>query len=923
MSSIVWFDEADATTLERVGGKGANLGRMSAAGFPVPQGFVVTTDAYSEHVAGMRDALGAALDAVDFAQAQAVEAASARIRAAIAAAQIPAGVASDVATAYGQLADEPAYVAVRSSGTAEDLAEASFAGLHDTFLDVRGIDAVSCALKECWSSMWTARAIAYRHNKGIDHARARIAVVIQTMVESEVAGVMFTGNPLTAATDEFVINASWGLGEAVVSGVVTPDQFTVAAADGRVLERELGGKQVRFVRDPSAGTGTAEETVPEEDRERFCLSEEQVAELATIGRTVQDTYGGLPQDIEWGYAGGQFYLLQARPITGVEFSWDADVDAWQTHEFARETTWTRAWADSNWTGAKTPLFYSLRAYSMTRGETTTNRRRGLDSAAAKPYLRYHKAEVYYNCDLDREVVTGTTPKMFRPLLPDLNFIPPAWQEQVLSAELNPLKLLEQHLRIAFGGGQHAQHNAMVRCREYIADDAWHPRNLPDLRSLSDGELIEMVTHFNETEAVYCEDVWFFFLQHARDALCLLPILLGQWYQGDPLIIHDLLAGTIRPSRTLIDNAALWGLSEQVRGSELLRTTLERHEGPAFFRALEDSDEGRAFLAAYDEFLTDSGFRGHADRDIIFPRRIEDPWIDYRNFKALLTVENPVHPQVREQEVNARRDAAVSAVVAQLETQPLGHLRAGVFKQLIDFIHDFIVLRDDQRWSLDRLTLSTKLVLEELARRARDRGLLHGRQDHFFLTAAEFYELLAGRASQPLVEAKIAARRANWERNEHKQANLPLFMQRGLPIDVGLPQAVDGDGPLQGIPTSRGTISGTARIVRTLTEIGRVKAGEILVCNSTDPGWTPVFVVVAGVVTETGGMLSHASCLSREYGLPSVQVADAIQRIPDGAWITVRGDLGQVEIHDRTNPDPDGTKVESVALMTEPELQALG
>jgi rifampicin phosphotransferase len=902
MRNIIWFADTDATQIELTGGKGANLARLTADGFNVPPGFVVSTAAYASFVCCVQPIIDGLLSGVDFADPAAVETATAKIRETILDAEIPEQIAADLRDAY-RLLGLDGFVAVRSSGTAEDLADASFAGLHDTFLDVHGGEEVVRAVKRCWASMWTARATSYRQDKGFAHNQARIAVVVQSMVESEVAGVLFTANPLTSATDEFVINASWGLGEAVVSGLVNPDEFTVAASDGQVLEKHLGSKAVRFVRDPALRTGTVQQESDAPDREIFCLTNAQVGALATLGRQVLDYYDGIPQDIEWGYAEDAFYLLQSRPITGVDFSWDTDVDTWQIHEFDRDTVWTRAWADSNWTGAKTPMFYSLRAYSMTHGETATNQRRGLNKTAARPYLRYYKAEVYYNCDLDREVVVATTPKMFRPLLPDLNFIPPSWQEGVLNAEFDIVAWLKMQARIALLGGEHAPHNCMNACRAYIADTSWHPSNLPNLTALSDNELKQMIRRFNEAEAQYCDDVWFLFLQHARDALCLLPILLQKWYPDDPLIVHDLLAGNTSPSRTLMDNAALWRLAEQIRHSPTLRRAFDKHQDSEFFEALETFDEGGVFLADYAEFLYDSGFRGHADRDMIFPRRVEDPSIDYRNFRSLLSVQSPVRPEDREAAVNTRREAAVVRVAAALQQQPFGSLKADGFKALIAYIHEFIVLRDNQRWSLDRLTLSTKMVIEELARRGRARGLLAGDQDHYFLAKDEFYELLDGRASMPLVRAKIAARRSNWQRNENKVADLPLFMQYGRPADLAIAASASlGAGPLQGIPTSRGSVTGKARIVRTQKEIGTVQSGEILICNSTDPGWTPVFMVVNGVVTETGGMLSHASCLSREYGLPSVQIADAMQLIPDGATITIHGDTGQVVINDQDSDD---------------------
>lgn len=244
-------------------------------------------------------------------------------------ADVPHAIAKALVANYALLGDD-CYVAVRSSGTAEDLAEASFAGLHDTLLDIRGAQAVIHAVKDCWSSLWSARAISYRHRNGFNHAEVDIAVVVQRMVASEISGVIFTGNPLTEATDEIVVNASWGLGEAVVSGIVTPDNFVVKDGDTlHVRDRILGNKEISIQRDVSKSHGTIEKPVAAADRERFCMTDDSVVKLCRIALRVQEHYDGFPQDIEWGYENGRFYVLQSRPITGVEWSWDADCEDWQ------------------------------------------------------------------------------------------------------------------------------------------------------------------------------------------------------------------------------------------------------------------------------------------------------------------------------------------------------------------------------------------------------------------------------------------------------------------------------------------------------------------------------------------------------------------------------------------------------------------
>ena len=326
---LVTLGEDVSTELAAVGGKGASLGKLVKAGFPVPSGFVITTDGYAEFLRAndLEVKIEKILGELDYGDLDKLEKETAKIRDTVASCKLPDGLAGEIVGAYGELGDEP-YVAVRSSGTAEDLEGASFAGQYDTYLDVRGGDALLDAVQRCWASMWTARVTAYRQDKGFDHGTAGIAVVVQMMVEPDVAGVMFVGNPMNARADEIFINASWGLGEAVVSGSVTPDEYIVGRDTLQVKRRTLGTKELRVVRDRENGKGTVRESVPDNLRGEYTLSDDQAGELAEMGRRVTAYYEGLPQDTEWALADGSFFLLQSRPVTGVEFTWEEDLDLW-------------------------------------------------------------------------------------------------------------------------------------------------------------------------------------------------------------------------------------------------------------------------------------------------------------------------------------------------------------------------------------------------------------------------------------------------------------------------------------------------------------------------------------------------------------------------------------------------------------------
>ncbi|HEX4109491.1 MAG TPA: PEP/pyruvate-binding domain-containing protein [Solirubrobacteraceae bacterium] len=900
---VLRFNDASSTH-DLVGGKGANLAALVQAGFLVPPGFTVTTAGYAEFLraAGLGSRIDELVATLDYADAPALERTTAQIRELITGAGFPPSMIDGITSAYGELGDAPD-VAVRSSGTAEDLAEASFAGMHDTYLDIAGRDQVLDAIKRCWASLWTARATSYRHTLGFDHSNG-IAVVVQKMVPSEVSGVMFTANPLTAATNEIVINASWGLGEAIVSGIATPDEFVVASSQLRVIERKLGGKEKRVVRDPETGVGTVAEDNPPDNRERFCLDDVQVRELAGLGQRVQAHYGGFPQDTEWGYADGQFFLLQSRPVTGVHLSWDADCDDWQwMAETPDDQVYTRAWADEVWTGAVTPLFYSIRGYLFTWAHEAYQQIWGFPETAKMRLFTYHKGGAYYNCNIDRANITNTSFQAVRPGM--LANVPPAWHQEILEQPFSLVQYAKLQLRLNTID-KHGRTFGWIEANNqtYVHGSIESANSVPpeELRSWSDAQVKAELNRLSQIENEYGRDVLHGFWIHARDSFAAVATMFAKWYDGGEVKqFTELITGTPRKTATMVENAELWALSEEIRHSELLGELFEAHQDGAFFEACGDSEEGRAWLKRYEQFLVDHGHRGHADRDFWFIRRAEDPAVDYRSLKSFLSIADTRDPEVKEKEVEAERVRIVEHVAENMRRKSFGTLRAELFKGTMDYLMRFLMFRDDERHWVDRSTFSMKRCCKEIGRRLQERGLLEGDTDFYFLTRHELFRLLDGDPSQlPLMKAKIAARRKNFEAVLNREASLPLYLQRGRNADAEFDRAAGvelPEGIHQGMGTSGGLVEGIARVVPTLQEIGRVQDGEILITNSTDPGWTPVFLLLTGIILETGGLLAHGSCLAREYGMPAVQLSRAMSIIPDGARIRMNGDTGQVEILD--------------------------
>ena len=308
--TIAWFHEAGLGDISLVGGKGANLGKMARAGLPVPPGFCVTTDAYKQFI----NETGLWIEMERLLATVPARESGEKIRQMIEKANMPVSISMSIKEAYIKLNGGKAPVAVRSSATAEDLADASFAGQQESYLGIRGSENLTVYVQRCWASLWTERAISYRERNQFPHHQVSLSVVVQKMVASDVAGVLFTVNPVTNQRDEMFVNAAYGLGESVVSGRVTPDTYRVARKRFRVIERTLGSKSTRI--DMTNG-GTVEVNNTQTERERLCLDDSALRRLSALGEQVEKYYGA-PQDIEWAFANDQLYLLQTRPVTSLK-----------------------------------------------------------------------------------------------------------------------------------------------------------------------------------------------------------------------------------------------------------------------------------------------------------------------------------------------------------------------------------------------------------------------------------------------------------------------------------------------------------------------------------------------------------------------------------------------------------------------------
>jgi phosphohistidine swiveling domain-containing protein len=433
----------------------------------------------------------------------------------------------------------------------------------------------------------------------------------------------------------------------------------------------------------------------------------------------------------------------------------------------------------------------------------------------------------------------------------------------------------------------------IESKEYR--DFTRPRTRAEFAAMSDDELKRHIHDVVREEIASYDPPWNGLLWHMGESLGWIGWICANWYTGGrPTIFMDLVTGTRNPTITGIENFASWELANMIHRSPELKSLFQKYPDTRFFEYLEQSVDGPAFRAKYEEHVRLRGHRGHPDRDIYFERRADNPMVDLRMFPALMGTPDP---RAQEEHMREKLEETIKHVYDNLAAQPdFGIFKAKLFQFLIDFSHNSLEYRDNEREVMDWSTYDIKLGFEEVGRRCVERGGLREMKECYFLTMEELYAVLAGTENKRLTRAKIDARRKNFNAIDTKAKHPAPFIQCGRPAAIDQPE-LSGDGVLRGKTTSVGRVVGTARVVHELSQIGRVQQGEILIVHATDPGWTPVFMLIKGIVLETGGLISHGALLAREYGLPGVQIPGALNLIPDGATITLDGDNGVVIIHD--------------------------
>ena len=888
-SFVLPFTALNRTSLSVAGGKAANLGELTHAGLPVPPGFCVTTEAYglvAEH-ANLEPILSElAVTRADDTTSLAKLAASAREK--LLAAPVPTLLSQAIAQAYYALGgDESLPVAVRSSATAEDLPFASFAGQQDTYLNIVGVEAVLDAARRCWASLWTDRAVSYRASNGIDHRSVRLAIAVQRMVEAAVAGVLFTANPLTGHRRQAVIDASPGLGEAIVSGAVNPDHFVVDTATGEIIERRLGEKRLAVQALPGGGTQRVEFA----DRSKeACLSDVQIRDLATLGARVEAHYG-TPQDTEWAIdTSGHLWLTQARPITTL---FPLPDDAPKTDDLLRVY-----FSLSVAQGVYRPItLMGLQGFQLVGASMATFLGFPPQNLLAGPPLLKLPAQRLYadvtpilRNDIGRNIsgrilgaMEARAVAIFRQLADDprLSLVPtPRWRlfSRILPIIIRaraPFYILQALLRPA------ATRRRIQRMEE-------------QLYTLSEGPT-------NTSPADRLAKIEGIFLGNAPHILSsLLPVVLTGVLANT--LARKLLGGlaTDDERQTILRSLpynpttemdlTLWQLAQQVRAdpaaAQVFQDTPPEHLAQDYHNGVLPLTLQRGLT----DFLQVYGHRGVAEIDLGLPRWREDPTHILGVLANYLQLTKPeLAPDVQFQ--RGAQDAEAMVVELTRRAAHKSWWRGKLVGFFLKRTRALVGLREIPKFCLMILFGQIREILWPVGKELAEAGRLEHAEDIFFITLSEAREALAGTDLRPLVQE----RHASYE-YELKRRHIPrVLLSDGTEPTTDVHIVGSADGTLKGTPASAGTVTAQARVILDPTG-ARLEPGEILVAPSTDPGWTPLFLTASGLVMEMGGAMSHGAVVAREYGIPAVVgVPSATERITTGQQITVNGSVGTVFI----------------------------
>ena len=861
---ILGFEEINASQVALVGGKGANLGMLSRMeGLCVPEGFCVTTAAYKAVIMDNRG-LEALLDRLTTLKAENrkdISAVCAGIRHLIENITMPDNITDEITAYLNRFGDKQAF-AVRSSATAEDLPTASFAGQQDTYLNIIGKEAILQHISRCWASLYTDRAVSYRLQNGFDHNQVYLSVVIQKMIFPEVAGIMFTADPVTGNRKVLSIDASFGLGEALVSGIVNADNYKVR--DGKVISRKIAVKKHAIL--AAVRGGTTEEEIDLKQQQIQSLTNEQVIALNTIGRKIA-AYFGQPQDIEWCLANGVFYIVQSRPITTL-YPIPEAADA-------ENRVYVSVGHNQMMTDAMKPLGLSF-FLLMTRAPMRV--------AGGRIFIDITQQ---LSSPASRKAVINTLGKS-HPLIKDALL--------TITRRKDFIRTSPDEIRTPGGPVAAAAAQAPIKNDPAIVTDLVN-------NTLASIETLKQNIRTKSALAVFdciLEDIQQVKadLHHAQSMAVIIAGMEACFWINDKMNrwlgekgVADVLSQSVPNNITSEMGLALLDVADVIRPYPEVIAYLQQTKDDNFLDKLAALNGGQEVRNAISVYLDKFGMRCVGEIDITKTRWSEKPAIllpmilsNIRNFAP------GAGPRKFEQ---GQQDALKKEqeLLDRLLQLPDGKRKARETKRKISMIRNFIGYREFPKYGMVNRYFVYKQALLKAAEELVQANIIHEKEDIYYLSFEELKEVVR---TAKLDDEIISKRKEAFKLHE-KLSPPRVITSDGEMITGSYQHAHLPAAAIAGMGVSSGVIEGRARVILNM-EDAELEEGDILVTAFTDPSWTPLFVSIKGLVTEVGGLMTHGAVIAREYGLPAVVGADNVTKlIRDGQQIRINGTEGYVEL----------------------------
>lgn len=855
----------------RVGGKGANLGEMVKAGFPIPKGFVVIVDAYksfmvANNINSKIEFLLQALYIDDYEQTEII---SRKIQQLFEEGDIPQKIISELDRAYEQIGGLE--VAVRSSATEEDLSDTSFAGQYETYLNTKGKAELYQSIKKCWASLWNTRSLTYRLKQNINNTDLAQGIVVQQLINAEKSGILFTANPVNSRRDQMLLNASWGLGEAIVEGDVTPDQWLVTKKDHIIIVENIADKEKMTI---LKKTGTDLVRVPKEKRNRATLNKEEVHKLFELGMKAEKHFG-VCQDIEWVFYRGEFYLVQARPITSLFPMLEPKETDNRLHIYMNFLMSNQAThepltplGEDIWRKALLNLIFNRKNRDKCYG--------WLKSATGRLFVdvtELYRIEKLWNKlkDNPSDMDPITTLAMLQVLKRDKSELleqrKPLYKTiPAIFVKLNPLLF-----RFIFASIPKTMYG-IVLPSEKAVNKAYEYGN---------NQIVVMKKKRKELQTK--EEKLEFLEQYSTSIFYFLP--LGILYYVIMSFTYIAKARKIL-SKHLNDFSGLEKVEKALPHNVTTEMGIELLEiAKKLDQVNEQPYPGHKEV---EKFLEKYGHRSCQEVDLGVPRWKEEP--EYVISLIKTYIENKSYDMGIEKFNYDKEEAdrAIKIIIEQLYEKGAHRDARRVEKLLVNYREMFGV-REFPKFIMTKAISILREMLLEVGEELLIENKLDNKQDIFFVY---LNDIKSGERLQELVEKN----RESYQRELCRNPVPRVVTSTGEIICSAFDEEMNNE--YKGIPVSPGIYQGRVKILNHPKESARLNSGDILVTKSTNPAWTPLFLKIGGLIMETGGPISHGSVVAREYGVPAIAGAkEATTRLKEGQTIRMNGETGMIEVLD--------------------------